>query len=299
MMNQTFEDFEVIIVDDGSTDNSPEIVRTEYGDARIKLITQLNAGPGAARNRGISEATGEYVAFLDADDEWLENYLLTSYKILQRQQDCSVCVCSRFFNNGNKIIEGNLFFSNLLGKTLSGIWQINDSISNIEIENVIRLFHANIVMLRRDVCRNSNMYSEANNFGEDWYFWILLIIKYKIFFYPQNLAITHSTDSDICSKGLNENPIQAYFLEADKLRNECPITNRNLLERMLALHALNHAHVRASIGNFYAARYLADHFPYMVKVAFWRTISLRIKLRFPELYTKLISLKRKECLSSK
>lgn len=69
IINQTYSNFEVIIIDDGSSDNSLNIIRTIV-DARIKIITQPNAGVSAARNRGINESKGEYITFLDADDLW-------------------------------------------------------------------------------------------------------------------------------------------------------------------------------------------------------------------------------------
>src|ERR1700736_6654005 len=64
---QTLSDFEAIIVDDGSTDGCGDAV-AELADPRFRLLRQVNAGPGAARNRGIEEARAAYVAFLDADD---------------------------------------------------------------------------------------------------------------------------------------------------------------------------------------------------------------------------------------
>ena len=78
---QTYRDFELIVVDDGSTDEGPRIVEA-FNDLPIHLIRQENAGPGAARNRGLELAQGELVAFLDADDEWLPNYLSENVRLL-------------------------------------------------------------------------------------------------------------------------------------------------------------------------------------------------------------------------
>lgn len=72
---QTYADKELIVVDDGSTDRSVEIVRRQGGS--VRLITQPNRGPSAARNRGLGAATGEFIAFLDADDWWEPDFIAT------------------------------------------------------------------------------------------------------------------------------------------------------------------------------------------------------------------------------
>jgi glycosyltransferase involved in cell wall biosynthesis len=92
---QTFEYFEVIVVDDGSTDDGPDIVR-KYDDPRLRLIQQANAGPGAARNRGVRESTGPWVAFLDADEEWLMDFLRISIEALEAHPQCPVSVTGRY-----------------------------------------------------------------------------------------------------------------------------------------------------------------------------------------------------------
>lgn len=98
VLNQTLQNFEVVIVDDGSTDGSVAEVE-KFEDSRIRLIHQQNAGVSAARNRGIDEATGELIAFLDADDEWKPEYLATQYHLYQKYPDCSVYACNYEFRD--------------------------------------------------------------------------------------------------------------------------------------------------------------------------------------------------------
>lgn len=81
VFNQTNQDFEVIVVNDGSTDSGEVLVQEKYGN-RINLIKQKNSGVSSARNRGIEESTGEYIAFLDADDYWHFEYLASINQLI-------------------------------------------------------------------------------------------------------------------------------------------------------------------------------------------------------------------------
>lgn len=83
---QTFQDFEVIVVDDGSRDNPRDVIDA-FHDPRLRYIRQTNAGGGAARNRGIDETRGRFVAFLDSDDVYLPHHLASMHALLKDTQD--------------------------------------------------------------------------------------------------------------------------------------------------------------------------------------------------------------------
>ena len=97
VLAQTLQDFEVVVVDDGSTDGGAAVVEG-YADPRIRLIRQENAGVSAARNRGIEDAKGEYVAFLDADDEWMPEFLAEIVALQKEFPECRAQATSYVIN---------------------------------------------------------------------------------------------------------------------------------------------------------------------------------------------------------
>ena len=109
ILNQTFQDFEIVCIDDVSTDSSSEIL--EYfanKDSRIRIITENNAGPAAARNKGLARVRGEYVIFLDADDFYEITLLELLYKIAVRDNLDITVAKYNIFNNSTSSFEENM-----------------------------------------------------------------------------------------------------------------------------------------------------------------------------------------------
>ena len=126
VLGQDYDDFEVVVVNDGSTDRSADIVRS-INDPRIRLIEQENGGPSKARNTGVKNAKGEWIVFLDADDEMLPNALETFKNIINAHMDIDIVDCNTMFysTNGNTLgyhpFEGyvknpfKMFFYSIIG----------------------------------------------------------------------------------------------------------------------------------------------------------------------------------------
>ncbi|WP_440949205.1 glycosyltransferase family 2 protein [Methanosphaerula subterraneus] len=106
IFTQTFQDFEVIVVDDGSTDDGAAVVRG-FEDPRIRLIQQENQGVSAARNRGITASRYNFIALLDADDEWSQNHLEILIDLSLKYPTCALfsTSCSRVENYKKQTFE--------------------------------------------------------------------------------------------------------------------------------------------------------------------------------------------------
>src|ERR1041385_1644883 len=89
VLNQTFEIFELIVINDGSTDDGPDKVKG-FSDKRIRLINQTNAGVSQARNKGVDLASYEYIAFLDADDWWDIHFLEEMKGLIEKYSEAAL-----------------------------------------------------------------------------------------------------------------------------------------------------------------------------------------------------------------
>ena len=185
VLAQTFQNFEIVIVNDGSTDNSVIEVEKLYVP-RIRLIHQANAGVAAARNKGIEESQYDLIAFLDADDEWKPSYLETQYALFKKYHECSVYACNYEFKdtNGNvsKTIIKRLPFEETDG-ILSNYFDVA-SCSHPPL-------WTSAVMVKKTAIKNIGGFPIEIKSGEDLLTWARLASKYRIAYNTTSLSIYH------------------------------------------------------------------------------------------------------------
>lgn len=177
VFNQSFTDYEVIVINDGSTDKSEEKV-TLFSDERLQLISTENKGVSQARNLGISESKGKLIAFLDADDYWFPTHLESLYQLHQNFPEAGLFATNyQFYYSKNKIVQP--IFIDIPTEKWSGI--VRDFFkSNMRF----RLAWTSATAVKKEVFETVGYFDENITLGagEDTDMWIQIALNYPVAF---------------------------------------------------------------------------------------------------------------------
>ncbi|CAI3654987.1 glycosyltransferase family 2 protein [Clostridium neonatale] len=187
VFNQTYKDIELVVVDDGSTDNTRKIVE-KYEDVIYRY--QENKGQGSARNLGIEVSKGEYLAFLDSDDLYAPDKIEKQLKILLENNNIDVVY------NDLKVVDENLKYLNILKS--EGIYERReDLLANIIYRQVIQ---GPICMMLRRKCIEDIKWSEELIYAVDYEYVIKLALKYNFKYLEEPLYIYRRHESNLSNK---------------------------------------------------------------------------------------------------
>ncbi len=223
VINQTYKDFELIIVDDGSNDGSSDICKSFLKDYKnIKYIKIKNSGVGQARNIGISKATGKYIMFLDSDDIYVENILESLIKEMKNENDLVVCGYKRI------ILENGRYRDTTVSK-----FRINNKQEiKLFIENLQKkcLFNQvwNKIYRRKIIIDNKIKFDTTTSTGEDYKFNLDYIKNINTATFLNEILYIYYSSREGLNLKYTSNKLEMNFLNLEVLQNLYEINNFNL-----------------------------------------------------------------------
>lgn len=191
--NQTYKDFEIIVVNDGSKDSSEHVINeyiNTHKDLKIKFVSQLNQGVSKARNAGMKMAKGDLIALLDSDDEWLPNKLERQIRILNETPSIDFLGTNRNGEHFQKFL--NLKF---------------EVLTRISAKNLLckMFFITPTVIFRNNILNDVGFFDESQNYCEDANYFIRVAIKKECYLLNESLVITGGGKTHFEERGLSSN----------------------------------------------------------------------------------------------
>jgi hypothetical protein len=243
VLGQTFGDFRLIVVDDGSTDGGADRIPS---DPCITLIRQANTGPGAARNRGLGEGAAPFVAFLDADDEWLPAFLGTTLGALRAHADCAAVGVSLFWGPER---ESRVPLHGTQG-IVTGPWRCPVDLPFHRLKHAVDFCASSAVLARREaVDRLGGFYDRHHaTYGEDSFLWLRLLMQQPVYRLVEPLVWIHTDQSVLGVGRRTPYPVPPILDHVAEVLTECPPSHRALLRGYLDWYALWIAHRLAEQG---------------------------------------------------
>ena len=170
VFNQTYQDFEVLIVNDGSTDGTAEwIEQLSKKESRVRMISQANKGLPGARNTGIKQARGKYIAILDADDLWEPTKLEKQVDSLDNNPEVGLCYTWTALADSEGNSTGRVVASHAQGN----VWQ--------QLTEMNMVCCGSTPMIRRSCFDDVGLFDENLRFSEDWDMWLRIAAGISFF----------------------------------------------------------------------------------------------------------------------
>jgi glycosyltransferase involved in cell wall biosynthesis len=220
---------EIIVVDDCSTDGSGDLVAAKYPD--LQLIRKSNGGVSSARNKGISVATGNYVAFLDSDDWWSENVLAAFYKLINRFAHAAMYTVSHYRFDSGRFIQKKIGISEdsiMNGDKFIGLYSTNSGLIN-----------SSSVCVKKKILQDLDGFPECYNTGEDTYLWLSIALLHFVAVSPLRLVyVDRATNLFGSSKGRNAVPGYINHFCNYKILKKYPQHHRKILLKFIRVRGL-------------------------------------------------------------
>ncbi len=277
VLSQTFKDFELIIINDGSTDNSFEVLtKFDFKAIDYQIINQVNAGVSTTRNNGVKFAKYSYIAFLDADDWWEPTFLEEMSNLIFDFPDAGI------YGSGYYIVKGNIRSEDTIGVDK----KFNRGIINyceVYAKTLCMPLWTGATIVKKKVFEHENGFKPNLKMGEDFDLWIRIALKYPVALIKKPLS-NYNQDVDIKARAVDYfkiyEPNSFFIFNLDYL-SKSEATNydlKNLLDKLRAYSLLQYR-----IQNAHIEEYTKE----IAKVNFKNIpLSTRLQYAFPSVIVR-------------
>lgn len=224
VLNQSYENLELIIVDDGSSDETEQYLRS-LTDSRLRVISTINQGVSLARNTGIESAKGEWIAFLDSDDEWLKSKLIEQIKLSDEY---------KIIHTNEIWIRNGVRVNQMKKHAKSGGWIYQKCLP-------LCCISPSAVMIHKDVFEDVGLFDPKMTVCEDYDLWLRITPFYEVGFVDQPLINKYGGHEDQLSRkfhSMDSYRVKAMLKMLDRLDHadasatkEMIIKKANVLEK--------------------------------------------------------------------
>lgn len=274
IINQTYDDFELLLIDDESIDDTLKIIRS-FNDSRIKIYSKKHSGVSASRNYGIKKANNNYLCFVDSDDYLQEDYLEKLYRFMI-ENDCDFVMC-----NYNKIIDNKIY----------EIPQVFNNNTVIEDKNTLIniLFHGNnkynlasncMGLYRKDIIDNNKLFLNENiDYGEDIIFNYQYIHYIKRFGYINEALYNYVYNNDSLTDNVSSDKLNILFNTIkDNLKTYGDIENKYVKTYYLNQIIIYLTNNIFKLDKIDTIRYNSLDFPILKDISYNNLISIKDKM---------------------